>query len=172
MIVTSIAALVIGFGAPPTGPKLVVTMGNGKSFTIETDLKGSPKTVAHILELVKKKFYDGQKVHRVEPWVTQWGNLETKTKSVDDPTLKEVGSGTPMPFEASKISFKRGVVGIASTGFKVGGDSQLFVLKSDATRLDGDYAVLGVVTKGMDLVDKIVRGDKVKSIRVQSAKGK
>ena len=167
MFVSAIAALVIGFGAPPTGPKLVVTMGSGKSFTTATVQKGSPKTVAHILGLVKKKFYDGQKVHRVEDWVTQWGDPGSKTKPMTDPSMGSGGSGKNMPFEPGKISFKRGVVGIASTGFKVGGDSQIFVLKSDATRLDGDYAVLGVVTSGMDLVDKIKRGDKIKKIRVK-----
>jgi peptidylprolyl isomerase len=172
MIATAIAALVVGFGAPPSGPKIVVTMGNGKSFTIATDQKGSPKTVAHILALVKKKFYDGQQVHRVEDWVTQWGDPQTKTKSVDDEGIGGGGSGENVPFEASSISFKRGVVGLASTAKRIGGDSQLFVLTKDAPYLDGDYAVVGVVTSGMAVLDKVVRGDKIKSMRVLAAKGK
>jgi len=172
MICTALAALAIGFaGSAPTGPKLVVTMGDGKTFTIVTDQKGSPKTVAHILGLVKKKFYDGQKVHRVESWVTQWGDPGTKTQPVDSPGIGSGGSGKDVPFESSKTSFVRGVVGLASTGAQVGGDSQLFVLKRDATYLDGNYAVVGVVTKGMSVVDAISRGAKIKSIRL-AAKGK
>jgi cyclophilin family peptidyl-prolyl cis-trans isomerase len=169
MISTVIAALAIGFAGPaPTGPKLVVTMGNGKAFTIATDQKGSPKTVAHILALVKKKFYDGQKVHRVEEWVTQWGDPGTKNGSVDGPGIGSGGSGKDVPFEPSKTGFVRGVVGLASTGAQVGGDSQLFVLKRDAAYLNGNYAVVGVVTKGMGVVDGIKRGDKIKSIRIMA----
>src|SRR5690349_20336143 len=57
----------------PKGPKLVVTMSNGKSFTITTNKGESPLTVRHIVKLVNSKFYDRQRVHRVESWVTQWG---------------------------------------------------------------------------------------------------
>lgn len=171
MIVTTIAALVLGAGAyAPSGPKLVVALSNGKSFTIATDQKGSPKTVAHILGLVGKKFYDGQRVHRVEDWVTQWGDPASKTKPMNDPAMGSGGSGKDVPFEGSKASFKRGVVGLASTGEGVGGDCQLFVIKSDMERLDGKYAVVGLVTAGMKVVDSIQVGDKIKSIRVSKSK--
>ena len=172
MICTALAAFVIGFGGgAPTGPKLVVTMGDGKSFTMAMDAKWAPKTVAHIVDLVKKKFYDGQKVHRVEAWVTQWGDPGTKTQPVTAEGIGSGGSGKDVPFEAGKGSFVRGAVGLASTGAKVGGDCQLFVLKSDATRLNRDYACIGAVTKGMSVVDAISRGDMIKSIRI-AGKGK
>ncbi|MEQ1932449.1 MAG: peptidylprolyl isomerase [Fimbriimonadaceae bacterium] len=150
----------------PTGPKLVVTMQNGKSFTITTDKAGSPKTVAHIARLVKQGFYNQQRIHRVEPWVTQWGAPASKTKPMTDESVLGGGSGKDMPFEMSKWDYYRGVVGIASEGLQRGGDSQIFVLKRDAFRLWSSYAVLGKVTKGMAVVDRIKKGDRIGSIRI------
>lgn len=165
----------------PTGPKIVVTMQSGKSFEITTDPKNSPKTVAHILSLVRKRFYDRQRVHRVEHWVTQWGAPESISKPLDvmekqkDGTMKKVpnedvgdgGSGKDIPvFEMTNIDFVRGIVGIASTGPQVAGDSQLFILKKHTTRLDRMYACVGKVTRGMDVVDEIKRGDRIRSMRV------
>src|SRR4051794_26281765 len=63
----------------PTGPKIIVNMEQGGSFDITTDPENSPKTVSHILALVKKGFYDRQRIHRVESWVTQWGAPASKT---------------------------------------------------------------------------------------------
>jgi len=163
----------------PHGPVIVTTMDKGGSFEITTDPETSPKTVAHILSLVRSGFYDGQKVHRVESWVTQWGAPASKNKPMlvkDKKTGKMVlndavgdgGSGKNIEtFEmAPGVDFVRGIVGIASEGLQLPGDSQLFILKSDAMRLYRSYAVVGKVTKGMDVVDKIKFGDKIKSMRV------
>jgi cyclophilin family peptidyl-prolyl cis-trans isomerase len=147
----------------PTGPVIRFTMNNGRSFEIATDPKASPKTVAHILGLVKKGFYDGQRVHRVEWWVTQWGAPASRTKPLDSDDVGDGGSGITLPFERSEIDFKRGVVGIASEGLQLGGDSQLFIIKQDALRLYGSYAVVGKVVKGMDTVGSIQRGDRFKA---------
>lgn len=167
MIASIVAALAL---APqvynPTGPKLVFTMEGGKSFTIATDAKGSPKTVKRIVELAKSKFYNGIRVHRVEPWVVQWGDPISK-KSIDPASgVGTSGSGKQLPFEKSNVEFVRGIVGVASTGFGVGGDSQLFILKKDATHLNGGYAVVGKVVKGMDVVDKLEVGSRIKSVKV------
>lgn len=150
----------------PTGPKIQFTMASGKSFVITTDPKASPKTVAHILALVRSGFYNKQRVHRVESWVTQWGDPLSKTAPMSDPKMGEGGSGRDVPFEESLIDFERGVVGVASTGLQVGGDSQLFVLKKDTLRLYRSYAVVGLVTKGMDVVDGIEKGDRIRVARV------
>jgi peptidyl-prolyl cis-trans isomerase B (cyclophilin B) len=160
-------ALLAGFSlsfAQLTGPKITVNMSSGKSFVIQTDSKGSPKTVKRIVELVNAKFYSGIKFHRVEDWVVQWGD----PRSRNDGSRKD-GSGKGIPFERSPIEFRRGVVGIASTGAGVGGDSQLFVLTKDAPHLNNDYAVLGKVVKGMEVIDKLKVGDTVKSMIVSGA---
>lgn len=163
-----------GSGYNPTGPKIEFTMTNGKTFVIATDPKHSPKTVEHILALVKRGFYDRQRVHRVEWWVTQWGAPASKNEPMDikgkdgkmeqNPRVGDGGSGKDIPvFEAAEnVDYVRGMVGIASTGFQVPGDSQLFVLKKDAFRLYKSYAVVGKVIAGMDTIGKIQRGDRIK----------
>lgn len=154
----------------PTGPQIRVTLQTGKSFTITTDQKGSPETVKHILDLVKKRFYDRQRVHRVEGWVVQFGAPASKTKPMDADEVLDGGSGITLPFEESKWDFKSGVVGIASEGLQKGGDSQLFILKQDALRLYRSYAVVGKVTEGMDIVGTIEKGARIKSVRVVQPK--
>src|SRR5438045_3265238 len=111
----------------PAGPRIEVTMKKGGRFVIATDPKASPKTVEHIVDLVNHRFYDGQRVHRVEYWVTQWGDPASKTKPINDPKMGDGDSGHRLPFEMSDIDFNRGIVGIASDGLQHGGDSQLFV---------------------------------------------
>jgi len=188
MIAIALAALVLApqtksYVKPynPTGPVIVTTMENGKSFEITTDPANSPKTVAHILGLVRSHFYDRQRIHRVEFWVTQWGAPASKNKpmmvkgkdgkmQVND-AVGDGGSGHDIPaFEMAKdVDYLRGVVGIASEGLQLPGDSQLFILKKDATRLYISYAVVGKVTKGMDVVDAIKFGDRIRTMRVKSA---
>jgi cyclophilin family peptidyl-prolyl cis-trans isomerase len=162
----------------PNGPKIRFTMQGGKSFVITTDPKSSPKTVAHILALVKRGFYDRQRIHRVEHWVTQWGAPASKNEPLDvkdpktgklglNPKVGDGGSGKDVPFEECLVDFHRGVVGVASTGLQVGGDSQLFILKKDWLRLFRSYAVVGKVTEGMNVVDGIKRGDRILKAKVE-----
>src|SRR5688500_18505711 len=173
-------------GAPyhPAGPKIECKMANGGRFVITTDPKRSPKTVAHILNLVRRKFYDGQRVHRVEWWVTQWGAPASRNEPLDirgkdgqltqNERVGDGGSGKDIPgFEGSQdVDFMRGVVGIASNGLQLPGDSQLFIIKRDALRLWNSYAVVGKVTEGMDAVGRIQRGDRIKYMRIIPAKGR
>ena len=152
----------------PKGPQIEVVLSTGKKFVITTDPKWYPKTTEGILKLVKKGFYTGIKFHRVEDWVIQWGDPTSK-KSVDEPGVGSGGSGTSLPFEGGPVQFERGVVGIASTGSGVGGDSQLFVMKKSNASLYSSYAVLGLVTKGMDVVDSIERGATITRMSVLGA---
>lgn len=164
----------------PKGPTIEFRLESGDKFQILTDPKLSPKTVGHIIALVKQGFYDRQRFHRVESWVTQWGAPQSKTMPLDvknpktgkmEPSevIGEGGSGKDIPvFEpGTDVDFYRGIVGIASTGFQVPGDSQLFILKRDTLRLYGSYAIVGKVTQGMSVVDGIKRGDRIQSARVR-----
>ncbi len=130
------ATLVLGFQGTkvyaPAGPKLQVVVQGRGSFEITTDPKSSPKTVAGVIALVRRGFYNQHRFHRVEPWVVQWGDPASRTGSLDNPAIGSGGSGKALPFEGSRVAFRRGVVGIASTGARVGGDAQLFVLTKDA----------------------------------------
>lgn len=148
------------------GPRLEVLLQNGKSFEITMDAKNTPQTTKRIVELVRVKFYDGQRFHRVEDWVVQWGAPASRDKDLKDPSVGGGGSGRQLPFEAGKLSFREGTVGIASTGRQVGGDSQLFIVKRDSEFLDGSYSACGRVSKGLDVVKAIKVGDRIKAMRV------
>ena len=170
MLTTFLSVMILaGPTYKPTGMSIQFTMSSGKKFVITTDPKGSPKTSAQIISLVKKKFYDGIRIHRVEDWVVQWGDPVTK-KGNDQPGAGSGGSGTPLPFEDNPASFLKGVVGIASTGAKLGGDSQLFVVLRDSAFLDHSYAIVGKVTSGMDVVAAFKTNDQIKNAIVLSVK--
>ena len=172
---------VLGLSDPnayqPKGPRLEFVLESKATFVITTDPKLSPTTTEHVLALARKGFYDRQRFHRVEPWVTQWGAPQSRNqpldilengKSVPNPAVAGGGSGRSISiFEpGTNVDFYRGIVGVASTGLGVPGDSQLFILKRDAFRLYGSYAILGKVTAGMTAVAKIRRGDRILEVRV------
>ena len=161
-------------GYAPQGPKIKFTVKSRGSFVIQTDKNASPKTVEHIVELVKKKFYDGIRMHRVGSWLIQYGDPLSKTAPLNDKKMGDGGSGKDVPFEKCNVDFTRGIVGVASEGLQRGGDCQLFVLKADTLRLFQSYAVVGMVCEGMDVVDKIQVGDRITSavIVAEKAKGK
>lgn len=151
---------------PLTGSKILVKLGNGKSFTLQLDAKNAPESSKGIEALVKERFYDGTRVHRVEPgFCVQWGDPLSKN-GVDAPGVGTGGSGKTLPFEPGKLSFKTGVLGVASKGAGTGGDGQLFVMTGDATQLDGNYAAIGKVVEGLDVATAIQRGEKIASMSV------
>ncbi len=124
----------------------------------------APKTVEQIVGLAKEGFYDGQVIHRVENWVVQWGDPKTKdTEKRQD--WGTGGSGKPLPFETNDIEMTRGVLAMASTGERKGGDSQMFILKKDADWLQGKYCAFGRVVEGIEIVDAIQQGDKIESMK-------
>lgn len=126
----------------------------------------APETTKHILALIGKGFYNGQRIHRVEPWVVQWGDPQSKEKNWQELPLGTQGSGrTDLPYEENDIKMESGILAMASTGEKVGGDSQMFILTNvdpaQAEFLQGKYAAFGKVTEGMDVVNKLAIGDVV-----------
>lgn len=153
------------------GPVVVVETEKG-TFEFETYPNEAPKTVARILELVRKRFYNGQRVHRVvKDFVIQMGDPASR-----DMTKKEAwgrgGSGTPIGVaEFSKVrTHVRGAVAMAHAGDAAKADSQFYVTLAPTPRLDGDYTVFGKVTTGMDVVLKIAEGDRIVRATVKGEK--
>lgn len=112
----------------------------------------APKHVAQIKTLTKQGFYNGIVFHRViAGFMAQTG----------DPTGTGVGgSNLPnIPAEFSKEPFKRGMVGMARSASPDSANSQFFIMLNDYPSLDGKYTVIGQVVKGLDIVDKIKKGD-------------
>ncbi|MEO0248654.1 MAG: peptidylprolyl isomerase, partial [candidate division WOR-3 bacterium] len=76
--------------------------------------KEAPKTCAHFLKLVKQKFYDGIRFHRVVPkFVVQAGDPLTKTHPLDDPRIGTGGPGYTIEFEPNPLKHEKGSVGMA-----------------------------------------------------------
>ena len=63
------------------------------------------------------------------------------------------------------VPYGRGAVGMALSGKDTGG-SQWFVTHSPQPHLDGGYTVFGRVVEGMDVVDRIARGDRIRSVTI------
>jgi cyclophilin family peptidyl-prolyl cis-trans isomerase len=150
--------------SPGAGPIVVLETSKGV-IEFETYPEEAPKTVARVLELVKKGFYNGQRFHRAEPnFLIQIGDPVSRDMSREDWWGRQ-GSGKPIG--VTEITKKRrhvaGAVSMAYPGTdKAAADSQFFITRRAAPELDGKYTVFGRVLKGMDVVAKIQKRDMVK----------
>ena len=157
--------------AAPAGPVVVVETAKG-SFEFETYPEDCPKTVEQILGLVKKNFYRGQRVHRVEKnFVVQMGDPQTRDVTKMDQWGKGSGSGSGKPIGVAEISkkhgHKKGAVGMAHSGDAAQADSQFYIMLANRPALDGKYVIFGQVVGGMDVVEKLVVGDVIKRVTVK-----
>jgi cyclophilin family peptidyl-prolyl cis-trans isomerase len=157
--------------SPGAGPVIVVETEKG-TFEFETYPNEAPKTVAHIIGLINKRFYNGQRFHRVIPgFVAQWGEPLTR-----DMTKEKLwgggGSGKPVGVgEFSKLrTHVRGAVGLAHPGNAGEGDSQIYVTLSNQPSLNNKFTVFGKVISGMEVVDKIRQPDRIVRVTVREAK--
>jgi peptidyl-prolyl cis-trans isomerase B (cyclophilin B) len=155
--------------SPGAGPVIAWEITNKGMFEMETYPNEAPKTVAHILALVKRNFYNGQRVHRVVPgFVVQWGDPLSR-----DYTRRERwgsgGSGTAIGVGEMnpKRTHRLGAVAVAHAGDPRQADSQMYVTLAPTPRLDGDFTVFGQVISGMDVVRKLEIGDVVRRATVK-----
>ncbi len=157
----------VSAGAQPRAERVVITMERGGSMTLELWPDVAPRHVQNFVDLVKKGFYDGQRVHRVEPkFVVQFGDPQSKTLPLDDRRMGTGGSGHTIKAEFNKRPFDRGVLGMARTQDPDSADSQVYIMLGDAHFLNGQYTAFGKVVDGMDVADKIRVGDRITSIKV------
>jgi peptidylprolyl isomerase len=156
----------------PAAPVILVDTVKG-AFEIELFPADAPKSVDHILALVRKGFYRGLRFHRVVSALAQFGDPLTRNMTYRD-GWGTGGSGQPIGVaEISKRHLHvRGAVGLAYSGSAVSADSQLYIMKSPSPSLDGKYAIVGQVTKGMDVVDRIEETDLVKNVTVKGEAAK
>jgi len=139
----------------------VITMEKGGEITIEFFPEDAPKTVENFVTLAKKGFYDGVTFHRVEPnFVVQGGDPKGNGTGGPGYTIKD---------EFNKQKHVRGVVAMARTQAPNSAGSQFYITLAPAHFLDGQYTVFGRVTSGMEVVDKIKVGDKMKSVKIIEA---
>jgi cyclophilin family peptidyl-prolyl cis-trans isomerase len=153
----------------PAGPVIVFETVKG-NFEIETYPNEAPKSVAHILELVRRNFYNGQRVHRIVPGqLVQFGDPLSR-----DMTKKEFwgtgGSGRAIGVGemSPKHRHVAGAVSLAHPGDPKDADSQMFVMFAAQPKYDGKFTVFGQVTTGMDVVRKLAVNDIIRRARVKS----
>jgi cyclophilin family peptidyl-prolyl cis-trans isomerase/HEAT repeat protein len=158
--------------APPAPPVDVATVighqvtwhltTNKGEIVIELRPDVAPWAVASVVALTQQEKYDGLELHRVVPnFVAQGG----------DPTMSGWGGpGYTLPAEPSGAAdgpgFVRGGVGMADAGPDSAG-SQWFIMHSRAAHLDGRYTWFGSVTRGQEVADALVIGDKVERATVE-----
>lgn len=139
----------------------IVEMETSKG-TIVMELSGEkmPVTVGNFVGLAQSGFYDGLTFHRVEDWVIQGGDPRGDGTG---------GSGKTIPLEVHpELRNVRGAVAMARAMDPNSASSQFYILKTDAPWLDGDYAVFGMVTSGMEVVDAMERGDTIQRVTVEA----
>ncbi len=127
------------------------------SFTIQLLPDEAPLNVDNFVQLAKRGYFNGIVFHRVVPnFVVQGGDPRGDGNG---------GPGYQIRCEINEETYDRGAVGMALSGKDTGG-SQWFVTHSPQPHLDGGYTVFGKVTKGMDVVDRIVKGDTIFGVSV------
>ena len=139
--------------------RAVVTTSKG-SFTIDLLPEAAPLTVDNFVQLAQRDYYRNITIHRVVPnFVIQDGDPRGDGNG---------GPGYQIRCEINQVLYDRAAVGMALSGKDTGG-SQWFVTHSPQPHLDGGYTVFGRVVTGMDVVDRIVRGDVIQSITIRPA---
>jgi len=155
----------------PTAPVIVVETSQG-TFAFETYPEEAPKTVTHIVDLVRRGFSDGQRVHRAIPgFLIQWGDPQSRDPSKEAVWGRGPAASSGSPIGAAEMSKKRthskGAVALSHPGNPAQADSQLYVVLGPHEELNGRYAVFGRVIAGLDVPDRIHKGDVIRRMYIK-----
>jgi peptidylprolyl isomerase len=153
-------------GADPQNTLLIDTTQGPIVVKLRNDI--APKHAERLKQLARDKYYDNVPFHRVIPgFMAQTGDGQRGNGTG--------GSKYPdLPAEFSSVPYKRGILGMARTNDPNSANSQFFIMSADGAFLNGKYTVVGEVLSGMDVVDKLKKGeppvgpDKMVSVRVAS----
>jgi cyclophilin family peptidyl-prolyl cis-trans isomerase len=143
--------------APAFSPHAYIETDKG-TIEIELAVLDAPLTARNFATLARKGFFTGLTFHRVVgDFVIQGG---------DPRGDGEGGPGYTIRDEINQRPYLRGAVGMALDWRDTGG-SQFFITHSPAPHLDGRYTVFGHVVTGMEVVDRIQPGDRVRQVRIR-----
>ena len=132
---------------------IAITMENGGIINAELYPDIAPVTVENFVNLINKNFYDGLTFHRIIPgFMIQGGDPDGTGMGGSGYHIK--GEFTSNGFE-NNLKHERGVLSMARTSDPNSAGSQFFIMVKNATHLDGQYALFGKVTSGMEIVDEI-----------------
>jgi cyclophilin family peptidyl-prolyl cis-trans isomerase len=182
-VVLVVAAALAGFGAlatagqrrgaTPALPVVVFEVAKKGTFAVQLYPIEAPKSVEHILTLVRRNFYNGLRVHRFEPgFVVQFGDPQTRDMTRKGSwgsggSDRAIGVGEMHPNRTHKL----GAVALAHPSDPTRADSQIYIcLNSDPGRysyMNGKYTVIGQVISGMDVVQQLRELDVIRRAAVQ-----
>ena len=156
--------------SPGAGPVIVLETAKG-NIEFETYPEEAPKTVAQIVALVKRNFYNGLRFHRVEArlGLVQIGDPQTRNMLLRE-SWGRAASGKPIG--AAEITRKRrhvrGAVAMAYPGTDPrNADCQFYIVLKARPELDAKYTVFGKVITGLDVIDQIRRSDVLKKASIK-----
>jgi peptidyl-prolyl cis-trans isomerase B (cyclophilin B) len=152
---------------PPGTKVAVLYLENGGVIEFELFTEEAPETVGNFVRLCEEKFYDGLAFHRVvKGFVIQAGDPVFVGREPVDMTIPE---------EPDKRKFKRGAVSMArfattdeydNTVYGPTSGNEFFITTGEASHLDPDFCVFGMVVTGMNVADGVAQGNVIKHIRV------
>ena len=135
-----------------------ITVKDYGEIDVELDADTAPITVTNFVKLVQDNFYDGLTFHRIiDGFMIQGGDPNGDGTGGAEDTIKGEFSSNGVK---NDISHVRGTISMARSTDPDSASSQFFIVQSDSTHLDGDYAAFGHVTSGMDIVDQICKDAK------------
>ncbi len=121
--------------------------------TVELDEKSAPITVKNFVSLAKDGFYNGLTFHRIiEGFMMQGGDPQGTGLGGSGKTI--IGEFANNGYD-NKLSHTRGAISMARSNSNNSASSQFFIVHQDSLFLDGDYAVFGYVTEGIEVVDAV-----------------
>jgi peptidyl-prolyl cis-trans isomerase B (cyclophilin B) len=179
---------------PLQGKALAVLMVKNQPIVIEVNGTDAPVTAGNFVDLVERSIYDGVMFHRVvrdpNPFVVQGGDPQSRNTSIPasqlgggsfiDPDtnqarlipleIKAQGAAQPVYNQTvtppTQLSHTLGAVAMARATALGSASSQFYFAIADLPSLDGNYAVFGNVTQGLDIIDQIEQGDRISTAKV------
>ena len=149
--------LIIGFnykGEVVEDYKVEINVKDYGTIYLTLDGEQAPITVKNFVKLAKEGFYDGLTFHRViDGFMIQGGDPDGDGTGGSSETIKGEFSSNGVN---NTIKHERGVISMARSQAPDSASSQFFIVHKTSSHLDGNYAAFGKVTKGMEVVDKIV----------------
>ncbi len=133
-----------------------IEIENYGTIAVELNADQAPITVTNFVSLARSGFYDGTTFHRIINGFMMQGGAAKAGKHAD--TIKGEFSSNGVE---NTLLHNRGAISMARANDKNSASSQFFIVQGNAHHLDGEYAVFGYVTSGMDIVDKICSETKI-----------
>ncbi|WP_301188035.1 peptidylprolyl isomerase, partial [uncultured Dubosiella sp.] len=133
--------------------KVVIKMKDGGAMSGELYPEIAPETVANFEKLANEGFYDGLTFHRIIPGFMIQGG-DPKGNGTGGPGYTIKGEFNANGFK-NDLKHTRGILSMARAMDPNSAGSQFFIMHADAPHLDGQYAGFGLITDGLDELDKI-----------------